>query len=104
MPPGGMRQPARRDVHHGLVLADARRDLRTRTVPARVLVGLVAVIVVATAAGVVTVWPRHLHHATDVMLDRAHGDDRVALVLVLALALVALSATSPTLSLTFAEA
>ncbi|MEN3272349.1 MAG: hypothetical protein V7636_1110 [Actinomycetota bacterium] len=60
--------------------------------PARVIAAIVTVIVLATGAGVVTVWPHHVHHTTDVVLDRAHGDDRVALLLVFALALVALSA------------
>jgi uncharacterized membrane protein len=93
MPPAGIRDPARRDVHDGgMVAADAHSDLRARSVPARVITGVVVVLVLTVAGGAVSVWPHHLHHATDVTLDRAHGDDRVALLLVLALALIALSA------------
>jgi uncharacterized membrane protein len=88
-----MRHAAAADVHHGVVHADdARGELRLRTVPARVVAGVGVAIVLATAAGMASVWPRHLRHATDVVLDRAHGDDRVALVIVLLLALVAMSA------------
>jgi uncharacterized membrane protein len=93
MPLVGIRDNGRRDVHHGvMVAADAHGDLRTQRVPARLITGVVMVTVAATGAGVASVWPHHLHHATAVRLDRAHGDDRVALILLLALGLVALSA------------
>lgn len=88
-----MRECARRDVHDGVVAAaDAHGELRTRTVPTRLITAFVAIIAAATGAGAAMVWPQHLHHSTDVVLDRAHGDDRVALLLLLALGLVALSA------------
>jgi len=57
-----------------------------------VIAAVVAAIALLTGAGIASVWPNHLQHTTDVVLDRAHGDDRVALLLVLALGLVALSA------------
>ena len=75
-----------------MAVAVAHRELRPRRVPARLLAAIVVLVVAATGTGMATAWPHRLHHSTDVVLDRAHGDDRVALLLVLALALVALSA------------
>lgn len=88
-----MRESARRDVHDGVVgAARANVDLQTRKVPARIVTAIAALIVLATCAGVGVTWPRHLHHVALVPFDRAHGDDRVLLLLALTLGVVALSA------------